>query len=253
VNIEAALNGFWNSATGKIDGTIPLPHAEDERWLRENCAPHLRACARQIWHWARLNNPNFHRGNREQPKRVANTVEQIKIFTAHDFQRMEKMCVPQGFLTLVKNGGLVECEQDRKIEDAVARNCLFILLHHLPESGKTTSACNCLSRRSIGKYVQASWVLSFSKDFSDDRDALRAYEETAFLVIDDLGRGFETGKHRDRFDDLLCTRFDNERPTLITTNKPAGDFIVDYGPRVERRATDINRSALIECALRSNQ
>jgi DNA replication protein DnaC len=238
MNLADALTGNFGN---QYDGNAPLPDAEDEKHVM-GLNESVRSWARVLWHRANSSPATW-----RKREKYSHAMAQVEIARQQSMRKMEDMKIPQGFLALVKNDLIVTRLQDRELDAAVEKKCLIAVLHGAVDTGKTTSACRRLSRQVYGQYIQAALLLSLSIDFSDDRERLMALQNTPFLVVDDLGRGFESSKHQLRFEEILCTRFDNERPTLCTTNKTREEFILDYGPRVERRAVDFNRSAFIEC------
>lgn len=66
-----------------------------------------------------------------------------------------------------------------------------------------------------------------------DRDRLRALEQAAALVIDDLGT--EEEDVRSKLDHLIYQRAGNRRPTIITANMNWNDFRSRYEERVWSR------------------
>ena len=100
-------------------------------------------------------------------------------------------------------------------------------------TGKTMAACRWLAGVELGLYSTARHFCRLSGNMSDDRPDLRRHETAAALVLDEVG--LEDKKHRQRIEDLLHTRYEDDLPTVVIANMAPGEFLSAYGDRVDRR------------------
>lgn len=227
-------------AASKIDGITPLPDPDAEAHVM-GLVPDIREAARRLW---RHCEPQWR-------KKRSNQTEQLSLLRNRRAAAMAQMDIPQAVRALLQSNSLKYWAHDRLIEDEEKRGVILFLLYGERYGGKTVSACRCLSRQTLGKFASAPYLLSLSRDFSEHRGELRAFERARALVIDDLGGDGETEKHRDRAQRLICERFDEGRLTVITSNLEGAEFFAAYGDGVKERLFDEAKGALIRCKARA--
>lgn len=113
--------------------------------------------------------------------------------------------------------------------------------------GKTTQAWGAL--RALSRSGVRCWwrMVTAAKLFQSmrphpglDFDAeMTGWETSSLLVIDDLGATKDTAWTDEVFDRLINTRYEWERPTLITTNVPPAQFSDKFGDRVASRLAEM--------------
>lgn len=75
---------------------------------------------------------------------------------------------------------------------------------------------------------------SFQKSGST-KDAIRSLGYRPMLLLDDLGKNSVSERHIRDFSDLLDLRFNDDKPTIITTNLVEKELKEKYGARVHSR------------------
>lgn len=131
----------------------------------------------------------------------------------------------------------------------------FLVLAGLPWAGKTTAAAVWLvnSRRpkrhpraGDPMFVSAA-KLTRASSYDDASGELARAEWARLLVLDDLGAEFADAKGhwQARLDALIDARYENELPTIITTNLTADDFKARYQERITRRISESGRFVIV--------
>lgn len=130
------------------------------------------------------------------------------------------------------------------LKKACSTTSRLIWLHGPCGTGKTLACCTWLADRRHGLFVDASYLLSLSPNFTPDRAEIERYERAQNLVVDDVGRG-ETDAHRARLEDFLIRRHASGTMTLCTTNKKPTQIANDYGNRIKSRLFETG--SLVQC------
>jgi len=92
--------------------------------------------------------------------------------------------------------------------------------------------------------VPVSWTITTAADLNgalrrfDGVDA-RDYAKAALLAIDDLGAGNHTQFNDDTLYRIVNHRYENELPTLITTNLPGKEIQPVFGERIAARLREM--------------
>lgn len=92
--------------------------------------------------------------------------------------------------------------------------------------------------------VPTSWTITTAADLNgalrrfDGTDA-RDYANASLLVIDDLGAGNHTQFNDDNLYRIVNHRYENELPTLITTNLPGKEIQPAFGERIAARLREM--------------
>lgn len=94
-------------------------------------------------------------------------------------------------------------------------------------------------------YYPVQELLDATKEGFDDRTNLAPHQRPIYrathaqvLLLDDLGAERVTDWSAQAIDSILRQRYDNERPTLITSNLTGEDFRKRVGPRLLSRLKD---------------
>jgi hypothetical protein len=231
MNITAALPRTPTS----IDGASPLPHHDDEA-LVMRCAPELRGSLRRMW---RHFSPRW--------QRHADQTQQLELMRRRRAAGMDLMGIPQAVRDLLLDDRAERRQQDDAVDAEAQRGAILVLLYGDRYAGKTVSACRWLSRQTVGRFISAASLVSLSRDYSEHRAELYAYDRARSLVVDDLGGDGDTERHHDRAQRIICERFDAGLPTLITTGLEGTEFFAAYGDGVRQRLFDDDKGALIRC------
>jgi len=127
----------------------------------------------------------------------------------------------------------------------------FIVLVGKPGCGKThlaVAAGKQLIRRGVSvKFIRAYQLVEDLKAAIDEDNSshvLRAYQEQHVLILDDLGTEYSTDWAASVVENLLIERFEEYKPTLVTSNKRAEELEKSF-PRAYSRFQDQTRSALV--------
>jgi len=84
----------------------------------------------------------------------------------------------------------------------------------------------------------------FALDFPGKRDFLEEFENYDILVIDEIGRSTDKKFFHDTIFELLITRYNNFRQTVLISNLNTAEFLGMFDTALQRRITD--GSVLIE-------
>jgi DNA replication protein DnaC len=113
--------------------------------------------------------------------------------------------------------------------------------------GKTREAWAAL-RAISGSGVRCTWKFTTAANMFaslrprtgvDSEEIFTTLATTGILVIDDLGTTKDSTWTNETFDRLVNTRYEWERPTIITTNVIPGSFDATFGERVTSRLVEI--------------
>lgn len=118
-----------------------------------------------------------------------------------------------------------------------------LILFGRPGSGKTTVAIYMLARRVAiwgrgpryfnAEKLYAEWVVKSREGAAGHFG--NVLSDASFLVVDDLGRGDVTDAYQKWIYSLINARWENERPTLVTTNLTSGQMVDILGDAVVSR------------------
>jgi hypothetical protein len=124
----------------------------------------------------------------------------------------------------------------------------LLLLFGGPGAGKTVAACWCLLRaRSRKDYRESEWQLDPSRGMFvrgaeiarlsrfDDRRRWEQMLSVRWLVVDDLGAQAGGDYMAERLDELIDTRYSEQRRTVITCNIAPGELRERLGDRIVSR------------------
>lgn len=150
---------------------------------------------------------------------------------------------------------LIESAADKALARADAARKRLLVLTGAPGTGKTLAAARWLVRHAGGRYVLASEFsramcqAEWSKRANDLYDARERFRLASALVIDDAGEN-ETPEKSAHLAELMRTRYDERRATVVTTNLGNKDFAERYGERVMTRLAEHGGSITLKTVLR---
>lgn len=120
-------------------------------------------------------------------------------------------------------------------------------------TGKTYLA-SCLAADLIRRRVQVRWcnvgdVLrairsSFDKKGSSEEETIKLFTEPRVLVLDDLGKEKPTEWATEQLFSIINTRYDAQRPLIVTTNYGGADLVKRLTPRGE--SDDTTARAIVD-------
>jgi len=145
------------------------------------------------------------------------------------------MEIPSRLVDLFRSGPLRETEAMRAIEKP-----RILVLSGNPGCGKTVAAANWLFLGRSGLFVKSSRLARWDRY---DDEAMNKLLRAPRLVVDDLGTEFQDAKGNFDaiLDEIIDVRYDNKRPTVITTNLAAEAFKARYGERIADRIREAGR------------
>jgi DNA replication protein DnaC len=117
----------------------------------------------------------------------------------------------------------------------IKRNGVFLLLRGTPGTGKGHLASGCLKAHGNGVFIthadmmtdlRASYTLHTTKGLIAD------WQEADCLVIDDFGLAATGADEAPMLYQVLATRYEERRPTVITTNLDREAFRAAIGERI---------------------
>lgn len=121
-------------------------------------------------------------------------------------------------------------------------------------SGKTYQAFGAI-RALTASGASCSWLATTAADMYgalrprhrvDSEEEFERYTRATVLVLDDLGAAKGTEWNEEINYRLINYRYENEKPTLITTNVPAKDIQTALGERVTSRLVEMTRRVVIK-------
>ena len=125
---------------------------------------------------------------------------------------------------------------------------IWLLIYGGTGNGKS-HLCYAMTRLMLLRGMQAEMIASaelFSKirqgiDSHESDQIIKQYKDIYALVSDDWGVGYGSDFEKARFDEIMASRYENARVTVLTTNKD----ITEIPERVRSRFEDISRSKII--------
>lgn len=88
------------------------------------------------------------------------------------------------------------------------------------------------------QFISTTALLDALKPESGEDDVLRSLQKATVLVLDDLGTTRGTEWERDRLFALLNARYENQRPTITTSNLKIADLAKSVGERSVSRLVE---------------
>ena len=140
----------------------------------------------------------------------------------------ENAGVPKRFLDATFENTQNICTQ--KVKDFVEFGKGVLILMGTNGTGKTRLACAAINKRirnrkNPGMYISCNYevcpLIRSSRSFRAEKseyDVLQEFYTTPFLVLDEIGKGDDSVISKMFVTCVLAARYDNNLPTLITTN-----------------------------------
>lgn len=147
--------------------------------------------------------------------------------------------------------GLKPTQARDVVAQFVASEKLICLLHGGAGAGKTIAAAEALlaSRRGF-EHNGAAWTSAgaLARLSYYDAEAFARFAHAPWLVVDDLGVEQGSSTFGATLDELLDTRINAKRRTVLTTNLDLATFSQRYAPRGSRLASRLAGYALVSTA-----
>lgn len=146
----------------------------------------------------------------------------------------------------------------RRVKDFTEMSRGVLILNGSNGTGKSRTACAAINHRlskgmAAGKYISCNYqvcpLIRSSRSFRADRNEMQVltdYYTTPFLVLDEVGKGDDEIISKMFVTCVLAARYDNNLPTLITTNLPKDELINFLGADVSSRLHETATVAVLD-------
>ncbi len=153
--------------------------------------------------------------------------------------------VPERFLNATFENTENRCSE--RVKNFVQFGRGVLILNGTNGTGKSRTACAAINYRistglNSGKYISCNYhvcpLIRSSRSFKADRseyDTLLEFYTTPFLVLDELGKGDDSVISKMFVSCVLAARYDNNLPTLITTNLTKQELREFVGKDIQSR------------------
>lgn len=166
--------------------------------------------------------------------------------TAVDNSQQSLICgVPHKFISARFEN--TENRLSDKVRDFAEKGTGVFIITGSNGTGKTRIACCAINHRIDnylrgGRYISCFYevcpLIRSSRSFSakvNEIDTLEEFYTTPFLVLDEVGKGDDNPIAKTFVTNVLAARYDNDLPTLITTNLVKSEFIDFIGSDITSR------------------
>lgn len=162
-----------------------------------------------------------------------------------DLNFVRKAGVPERFVNASFENTQNRCTQ--KVKDFVQFNRGVLILNGTNGTGKTRLACCAIiyriaNHQNSGKYISCNYevcpLIRSSRSFravKSEYEILKEFYTTPFLVLDEVGKGDDEVISKMFVSCVLAARYDNNLPTLITTNLSKEELSKFVGKDIQSR------------------
>lgn len=122
-----------------------------------------------------------------------------------------------------------------KVREWIKRNGVFLLLRGTPGTGKGHLAAGCLKIQGNGTWITHADMLTdlrASYTLRNTKETLAIWQEAECLVLDEFGLSVGGKDEETMLYTVLAKRYDERKPTVITTNQSRDEFRDLIGPRL---------------------
>lgn len=167
-----------------------------------------------------------------------------------------KAGVPERFLDATFENTQNRCTQRVKDFTQFARGVL--ILQGTNGTGKSRTACAAINYRltngmAPGMYISCNYqvcpLIRSSRSFRADKNELQVlteYYTTPFLILDEVGKGDDSVISKMFVTCVLAARYDNNLPTLITTNLTKQELAEFVGKDITSRFVETATVAILD-------
>lgn len=164
--------------------------------------------------------------------------------------------VPERFLDATFENTQNRCTQRVKDFTQFARGVLII--QGTNGTGKSRTACAAINYRiasglASGMYISCNYqvcpLIRSSRSFRADKNELQVlteYYTTPFLILDEVGKGDDLVISKMFVTCVLAARYDNNLPTLITTNLTKQELAEFVGKDITSRFVETATVAILD-------
>lgn len=167
-----------------------------------------------------------------------------------------KAGVPERFLEATFENTQNRCTS--RVKDFVQFSRGVLIIQGTNGTGKSRIACAAINYRIAhklvsGKYISCNYqvcpLIRSSRSFRAERneiDTLTEFYTTPFLVLDEVGKGDDEVISKMFVTCVLAARYDNNLPTLITTNLSKQELSEFVGKDITSRFSETAITAILD-------
>ena len=180
------------------------------------------------------------------PQLNINEMEVIQARTQRvDYTASRRAGVPERFLEATFENTQNRCTERVKQFTDFSRGVLII--NGTNGTGKSRTACSAINYRiskgiAAGKYISCNYqvcpLIRSSRSFRAEKneyETLNEFYNTPFLILDEVGKGDDAVISKMFVSCVLSARYDNNLPTLITTNLSKQELCEFVGKDIQSR------------------
>jgi DNA replication protein DnaC len=141
-----------------------------------------------------------------------------------------------------------------KVQDWIKRNGVFLLLRGTTGTGKGHMASGCLKAQGTGVWITHADMLGdlrASYTLHTTKEIIATWQECEMLVLDEFGLSPGGKDEEPMLYQVLAARYENRRPTVITTNLDREQFSAAIGYRLLDRIGE--DCAVVACVWESHR
>lgn len=186
---------------------------------------------------------------KEARRREANAQDARAAAAAKHAERVKLSRIPKAF-----QDAMLADDTRQTLSELESGKLIGVVLRGATGRGKTTAACAMLSahlRNKLGRFTTMNDLLHRVRGaYSNGENAeevFGVYCGTSLLVLDDLGKENVSADSITRLFELLDSRINNKRPTIVTTQFQNNELLKRYRGKVDDRemiAAVLSRLAL---------
>lgn len=181
-------------------------------------------------------------------------VEERETFFDKNFAR--NAGVPERFLEATFANTQNRCTE--KVKTFVQLNRGVLIINGSNGTGKSRTACCAINYRiangmSAGMYISCNYqvcpLIRSSRSFraeKNESETLKEFYTTPFLILDEVGKGDDSVISKMFVTCVLAARYDNNLPTLITTNLSKQELAEFVGADITSRFKETATVAVLD-------